>query len=61
MCSSDLYAERQMKSAEISASRIVKPTIVQTTWLALGTQRSATVAARVVVRLVREIMLEKNT
>jgi len=55
------YAERQMKSAEISASRIVKPTIVQTTWLALGTQRSATVAARVVVRLVREIMLEKRT
>ena len=54
------YAERQMKSGEISASRIVKPAIVQTTWLALGTQHSATVAARVVAKLVREIMLEQG-
>jgi LysR family nitrogen assimilation transcriptional regulator len=53
------YVERQMKSGEFSASRIVKPAIMQTTWLAIGTQRSATVATRVVARLVREIMLEQ--
>jgi len=54
------YVEKQMKSGEFSASRIVKPAIVQTTWLAVGTQRPASIAARVVARLVRETMLAQD-
>jgi len=53
------HLERQ-KSGQFSASRIVKPAIGQTTWLAVGTRRPATVAVRVVARLVREIMLEEG-
>jgi len=54
------YVERELKSEEFSASRIIKPVFVQTTWLAVGTQHPATVAARTVARLVREIMLEQD-
>jgi hypothetical protein len=49
-----------MKSGQFSASRIVKPAITQTNWLALGTHRPASIAARVVARLVRETMLEQD-
>jgi DNA-binding transcriptional LysR family regulator len=52
------YVEREMEAEKFSASRIVKPAIPQTTWLALSTQRPATIAARMVARLVREIVLE---
>jgi DNA-binding transcriptional LysR family regulator len=54
------YVERQMRSGEFSASRIVKPAIPQTTWLAVGTQRPASIAARVVARVARETMLEQD-
>ena len=40
----------------LAAARIVKPAIEQTTWLAVGTHRPASLAARTVARLVREIL-----
>jgi DNA-binding transcriptional LysR family regulator len=46
---------RELDTGDIRASRIVKPTIVQTTWLALGSQRSLSEAARIVARLVLEL------
>jgi LysR family nitrogen assimilation transcriptional regulator len=49
------YVEREMGAA-FAAARIVKPLIEQTTWLAVGTQRPATLAARTVARLVRQIL-----
>jgi DNA-binding transcriptional LysR family regulator len=48
------FAERQRP--ELAAARIVKPVLEQTTWLAVGTQRPATLAARTVARLVRQIL-----
>ena len=54
------YVEGQMDSGEFSVSKIIKPAIVQTTWLAIGTQHPASVATRVVGRLVGEIMREKS-
>lgn len=42
-------------SRAFAVSRIVKPTMAQTTWLALTTQRPLSQAARVVARLVKEI------
>jgi LysR family nitrogen assimilation transcriptional regulator len=48
------YVERQM--ADFGAARILKPVLEQTTWLAVGTQRPATLAARTVARLVRQIL-----
>ncbi len=45
---------RELDAGEIRASRIVKPTIVQTTWLALGSQRPLSEATRVVARLIVE-------
>src|SRR5258706_395931 len=54
------YVERELKSEEFSASRIIKPLFGQTTWLAVGTQHPATVAGRAVARLVRETMLEPD-
>jgi len=49
------YVEREMGAA-FSYARIVKPAIEQTTWLAVGTQRPATLAVRTVARLVRQIL-----
>ncbi|HTR85675.1 MAG TPA: LysR family transcriptional regulator [Reyranella sp.] len=49
------YVEREMGAA-FSFARLVKPAIEQTTWLAVGTQRPATLAARTVARLVRQIL-----
>ena len=54
------YVQRHLQSRDFSAARIVKPVIAQTTWLAVGTQRPASIAARLVARLVREIMLEQE-
>jgi DNA-binding transcriptional LysR family regulator len=48
------FVERQLP--ELAAARIVKPVLEQTTWLAVGTQRPATLAARTVARLVRQIL-----
>jgi len=49
---------RELASGELAAARIVKPVLVQTSWLALGTQRPLSEAARLVARLTREISLE---
>ena len=49
------FVEREM-AAGFASARIVKPAIEQTTWLAVGTQRPASLAARTVARLVREIL-----
>lgn len=46
---------RELAAGEIRASRIVKPTIVQTTWLALGSHRPLSEATRIVARLVLEL------
>jgi DNA-binding transcriptional LysR family regulator len=48
-------AAREIEAGEIKASRIVKPTIVQTTWLALGSQRPLSEAARIVARLILDL------
>lgn len=48
---------RELATGELSASRIVNPLLVQTTWLALGTQRPLSEAARLAARLTREIAL----
>jgi LysR family transcriptional regulator, nitrogen assimilation regulatory protein len=46
---------RELEAGEIRASRIVRPTIVQTTWLALGSQRPLSEAARIVSRLILDL------
>lgn len=46
---------RELDTGELSASRIVSPTIVQTTWFALGSQRPLSEAARIVARLILEL------
>jgi LysR family transcriptional regulator, nitrogen assimilation regulatory protein len=46
---------RELDAGEIRASRIVKPTIIQTTWLALGSQRPLSEAARLVSRLLLDL------
>ncbi|MFI5001188.1 MAG: LysR family transcriptional regulator [Reyranellales bacterium] len=53
------FIEREMAGPTFAASRIVKPVIEQTTWLAVGTHRPASLAARTVARLVREILKER--
>ena len=50
------FVERELPAASYSWARIVKPAIEQVTWLAVGTQRPASLAARTVTRLVREIL-----
>lgn len=45
----------ELDEGTLRAARIVNPVIVQTTWLAIGTHRPATEAARVVARLIRQI------
>ena len=50
------FTEREMAGPLFAASRIVKPAIEQTTWLAIGTHRPASLAVRTVARLVREIL-----
>lgn len=53
------FVERQMTAPTYAWARIVKPTFEQTTWLAVGTQRPATLAGRTVARLVRQILAGK--
>jgi LysR family nitrogen assimilation transcriptional regulator len=48
-------ARRDYPGAEFVVARIVKPGIVQRTWLALTTQRPASIAARTVARVAREL------
>ena len=50
------FFEREMAGPSFAASRITKPAIEQTTWLAVGTHRPASLAVRTVSRLVREIL-----
>jgi DNA-binding transcriptional LysR family regulator len=49
------FVEREL-AASLGWARLVKPSIQQITWLAVGTQRPATVAARTVARLARQIL-----
>ena len=45
-----------MSGPAFASARITKPGLEQMTWLAVGTQRPATLAARTVARLVRQIL-----
>lgn len=49
------FVEREL-AGSFSWARLVKPSLPQITWLAIGTQRPATVASRTVARLVRQIL-----
>jgi DNA-binding transcriptional LysR family regulator len=49
---------RELAAGTLRAARIVNPVIAQTTWLAVGTQRPATAAVRLVARLIRELAAE---
>lgn len=51
-------ATRELDDGTFSASRIVKPSISQVTWLAFGKQRPPTIAARVVAKTIRELAVE---
>jgi len=46
------FVKREMAGAAYASARITKPGLEQLTWLAVGTQRPATLAARTVARLV---------
>lgn len=50
------FVERQLAGPAYAHARLVKPAFEQTTWLAVGTQRPASLAARTVARLVRQIL-----
>jgi LysR family nitrogen assimilation transcriptional regulator len=51
---------RELASGEFAAARLVRPAVLQTTWLALGTARPLSEAARVVARTIRELAKEKR-
>ena len=46
---------RELASGEFSAARMVRPQILQTTWLALGSTHPLSEAARMVARHIREL------
>lgn len=48
-------AQREYAGGAFSVARVVKPSLHQKTWLAYTTQRPASLAARVVGRLIREL------
>lgn len=48
-------ARREYPSPEFVALRVVRPSLHQRSWLALTTQRGASLAARTVARLLREL------
>jgi DNA-binding transcriptional LysR family regulator len=48
-------AQREYAGSAFVLARVVKPSLHQKTWLAYSTQRPASLAARVVGRLVREL------
>ncbi len=50
------FVEREMTGPAFASARIVKPSLEQTTWLAVGTRRPATLAVRAVARLARQIL-----
>lgn len=50
------FVERELKGGAYGRARLVKPSIQQITWLAVGTQRPATLAVRTVARLARQIL-----
>jgi DNA-binding transcriptional LysR family regulator len=50
------FVERELPGATYGRVRLVKPSLQQITWLAVGTQRPATLAARTVARLARQIL-----
>jgi DNA-binding transcriptional LysR family regulator len=49
------FVQRELATS-LGWARLVKPSIQQITWLAVGTQRPATIAARTVARLARQIL-----
>jgi hypothetical protein len=49
------FVQREL-AGSLGWARLVKPSIQQITWLAVGTQRPASVAARTVARLARQIL-----
>jgi DNA-binding transcriptional LysR family regulator len=51
-------AQRDYRGAGFTIARIVKPSIVQRTWLASTTQRPASLATRTVLRIARELAQE---
>jgi DNA-binding transcriptional LysR family regulator len=51
----DHLAQREYAESAFVVARVVKPSIQQKTWLAFTTQRPASVAVRLVGRLVREL------
>lgn len=51
-------AENEFPGRDFEIAKIVKPTIIQTTWLALTTQRPVSQAARAVARVLRETCRE---
>jgi LysR family nitrogen assimilation transcriptional regulator len=51
---------RDVARGVLAASRIVKPVIVQKTWLATGTQHPLSDAARIVAHAVREVAEERG-
>ena len=50
------FVERALAGGDYASARLVKPSLEQTTWLAVGTQRPATLAVRTVARLVRQVL-----
>lgn len=55
------FVEREMSGPAFAAARIVKPVLEQMTWLAVGSQRPASLAARTVARLAREILSGRSS
>jgi DNA-binding transcriptional LysR family regulator len=53
------FVERELADGRFARARLVKPALEQTTWLAVGTQRPATLAVRTVARLVRQLLIKK--
>jgi LysR family transcriptional regulator, nitrogen assimilation regulatory protein len=50
---------REIASGELSAVRIVRPTIEQTTWMSFGSHRALSAAAQIVTRLIRELAKQR--
>lgn len=46
---------RDIEAGDMRAIRIMRPSIRQTTWMSLGSQRPPSAAARMVARLIREL------
>ena len=46
---------REIASGELVAIPIVRPKILQTTWMSLGASHSASSAAEIVARLIRQL------